>query len=137
MEKVVEDRLTYLAICYMEMLEGSAMILSLLEEGAEAAGSRLHQRAKQRNNRILQHLKALKILTLDEPFENEHQAFASDWYKYDDFRKDAAYFARMALLLTDRTYHDQPFADQVEEFVRSKADKGILPDELADSMRIL
>lgn len=137
MEKVVEDRLTYIAICYMEMLEGSAMILRLLEAGAEAAGSHLHQRAKQRNNRILQHLKALRILTQDEPFENEHQAFATDWYKYDDFRADAAYLARMALLLTDRTYKDEVFANQIEEFIKTKADKGIIPDELADKMRIL
>lgn len=136
MDKIVEDRLTYLAICYMEMLEGSSMILRLLEEGAEAAGSRLHQRAKQRNNRIRYHLKALRILTVDEPFENEHQAFATDWFKYDDFRKDAAYFARIALLLTDRTYKDETFAKQVEEFIKTKAGKGIFPDELAEQMRI-
>ena len=136
MGKEVEDSLTYVAICYMEVLEGTSMILQVLEKGAEAAGSRLHQRAKQRNNRILFHLKALRQLTSDDPFKNEHQAFATDWYKYDDFRRDAAYFARLCLLLTDRTYKDEEFAKEVEEFIRAKAAKGILPDELADYMRI-
>lgn len=136
MDKTVEDRLTYLAIAYMEMLEGSSMILRVLEKGAEAAGSRLHQRAKQRNNRILQHLKALRILTQDEPFENEHQAFATDWFKYDDFRKDAAYFARICMYLTDRTYKDEVFANQVEEFIKTKAEKGNIPDEITEQLRI-
>lgn len=136
MDKIVEDRLTYLAIAYMEMLEGSSMILRVLEQGAEAAGSRLHQRVKQRNTRILQHLKALRQLTSDDTFENEHQAFATDWYKYDDFRRDAAYFARIVMYLTDRTYKDEVFANQVEEFIKTKAEKGNIPDEITEQLRI-
>lgn len=136
MDKIVEDRLTYLAIAYMEMLEGSSMILQVLEKGAEAAGSRLHQRVKQRNTRILQHLKALRQLTSDDTFENEHQAFATDWYKYDDFRRDAAYFARIVMYLTDRTYKDEVFANQVEEFIKTKAEKGNIPDEITEQLRI-
>ncbi len=136
MDKIVEERLTYIAITYMEVLEASTMILQLLERGATEAGSRLHQRAKQRNNRILFHLKALRQLTSDDPFENEHQAFASDWLKYDFFREDAAYFARIAMLLTDRTYKDDPFRTMIEDFIKTKAGKGIIPDEIVNRLVI-
>ncbi|MBE6244235.1 MAG: hypothetical protein E7108_01770 [Bacteroidales bacterium] len=136
MDKIVEDRLTYIAIAYMEMLEGTSMILQVLEKGAKAAGKTLHQRAKQRNNRILFHLKALRQLTSDDPFENEHQVFSSNWLKYDDFRSDAAYFARLSLFLTDRTYKDDKFRILVEDFIKTKAPKGIIPDNLVNSLTI-
>lgn len=132
-----ENQLIYLAIAYMEMLEGSTMLLRLLETEASEAVMHLKREQKQRMNRVLTHLKALKQLTIEDTFANEHQAFASDWYKYDDFRKDAAYFARVVMWLTDRTNHDEIFAEQVEEFIKTKAGKGIFPDELIEKMRIL
>ena len=131
-----EGQLTYLAIAYMEMLEGSTMLLKLLETEASEAVMHLKREQKQRMNRVLTHLKALKQLTMEDTFANEHQAFASDWYKYDDFRKDAAYFARVVMWLTDRTNHDEIFAEQVEEFIKMKAGKGIFPDELIENLRI-
>lgn len=136
MEKIISDRLTSIAIAYMEMLEGSTMILQVLERMAEAAGQSLKREQKLRMTRIQSHLKALRLLTSDDAFANEHQAFSSDWLKYDDFRKDAAYFARLVLYLTDRTYRDETFALQVEEFIKTKAAKGILPDELTEKIRI-
>lgn len=136
MEKATEDKLTYLAIAYMESLEASSMILQIFEKEAIAAGARLHQKAKQRNNRILSHLKALKQLTSDDPFENEHQAFATDWTKYEDFRQDASYFARIIMTLYDRTYHDQDFARQVEEYISTKAEKGVISDETIEKLKI-
>lgn len=136
MEKQVENRLTALAVAYMEMLEGSTMLLRLLEEGAKAAKSGLKREQKQRLGRILNHLAALRQLTADDPFLSEHQAFAADWYKYDDFRKDAAYFARLVLWLSDRTFQDEPFAAQVETFIKTKAEKGVFPAELVESLRI-
>ena len=136
MDEQTQNRLTYLSATYMEVLEGSSMILQVMEREFNKVGAGLHQRVKQRNNRILFHLKALRQLTSDDTYNHEHQAFESDWYKYDDFRKDAAYFARIACLIMDRTYDDNQFMNQIEEFIRTKAEKGIIPDSTTDQFRI-
>lgn len=136
MDKQTENKLTYLTATYMEVLEASAMLLQVMEQEFTKAGGGLRQRAKQRNNRILFHLKALRQLTSDDTFNHEHQAFESDWYKYDDFRRDAAYFARLACLIMDRTWDDNVFMNQIEEFIRTKAEKGIIPDNVTDQFQI-
>lgn len=137
MEKLTEDRLTYLSATYMELLEASTMLLQVMENEFRKVGACLQQRAKQRNNQIQQHLKALRFLTAEDTFNNEHQAFESNWLKYDDFRKDAAYFARLACLVMDRTYGDNAFMSQIEQFVRTKAEHGIIPEKTINQFKIL
>lgn len=141
-EKELESRekglepLSFLSTAYLEVLEASCMLFHELEKELVAKGKSVQQRVKQRNNRILQHLRALRGLTEEEPFANEHQAFQTDWSRYDAFRMDAAYFARLALLITDRTFGDEVFMNQIEQFVCTKANKGVVPDELVEKMRI-
>ena len=132
-----DKHLSHLVGAYLETLEASTMLLQIVEREFAQVGAGLHQRAKQRNKQIQQHITALRHLTVDNVFENEHQAFNKDWYRYDDFRKDAAYFARLVLYLTDRTYGDEVFAAQIEEFIKTKAEKGIIPDTITDKIQII
>lgn len=137
MDKQTEVKLNYLATIYLEVLEASAMILQQLDREIRDKGGRgLQHRAKQRNTRILNHMTALRILTSEDTFENEHQAFSKNWLQYDDFRKDAAYFARIALLIGDRTFNDNVFMDQFEQFIKNKAEKGMIPDEIVNRLVI-
>lgn len=121
---------------YMEMVEGSAMILRIIEREAIKHGASLKQRAKQRNKIILQHIKALRNYTEDDTFENEHQAFSENWNNYEKFRLDASIMARICLLLMDRTYKDNDLAVLMEAQLRNKPEKGIIPREIINQLII-
>lgn len=121
---------------YMEMIEGSAMILRVIEREAKAQGMHLKQRAKQRNKIILQHIKALRHYTEDDTFENEHQAFSEDWNNYENFRADAAVMARICLLLMDRTWKDNDVAVLTEVQLRNRPEKGIIPRDFINELII-
>lgn len=131
-----EDSLTWIIATYMEMVEGSAMILRIIEKEATRQGMHLRQRAKQRNKIILQHIKALRNYTEDDTFENEHQAFSENWDNYEKFRLDASIMARICLLLMDRTYHDNDLAVLMEAQLRNKPEKGIIPREIINELII-
>lgn len=130
------DSLSWMIAAYMEMVEGSAMILRIIEREAIKHGASLKQRAKQRNKIILQHIKALRNYTEDDTFENEHQAFSENWNNYEKFRLDASIMARICLLLMDRTYKDNDLAVLMEAQLRNKPEKGIIPREIINQLII-
>lgn len=130
------DSLSWMIATYMEMVEGSAMILRIVEREALKHGASLKQRAKQRNKIILQHIKALRNYTEDDTFENEHQAFSENWNNYEKFRIDASIMARICLLLMDRTYKDNDLAVLFEAQLRNKPEKGIIPREIINQLII-
>ena len=130
------DSLTWIIATYMEMIEGSAMILRIIEKEAIRQGLSLKQRAKQRNKIILQHIKALRNYTEDDTFENEHQAFSENWDNYEKFRADASIMARMCLLLMDRTYKDNDLAVLMEAYLRNKPEKGVIPTDIINQLII-
>ena len=131
-----EKYLSYLVGAYMESLEASSMILQLVEKEFEKVGARLQQRAKQRNKQIQMHLQALRNLTADDMFENEHQAFANGWDNYDNFRRDAAYLARLVLLITDRTYLANNELAIIENFIRTRPQRGLIEYEIINKLII-
>lgn len=130
------DKLIYLLTAYMEVVEASSMILRQVEKRAARLGMNLRQRAKQRNKIVMQHIAALKNYTESDMFENEHQAFASDWNNYENFRIDASIMARICLLLMDRTYQDNDLAVLMEAQLRNKPEKGIIPREIINELII-
>lgn len=136
MTKQEHDMLNELSAIYIEVIETSAMILYELERQFIERGCSLRQHAKQRNNRILSHIKALKQLTSDDMFMNEHQVFAVNWKCWDDMRRDAAYFARLILLIHDRTAFDNDFMFKVEAFVQNRKEQGLIPQELINKFII-
>ena len=122
--------LSQMTAVYLEVLETSSMILQELEKMFISKGCSLKQRAKQRNNRILFHLTALKQLTGDDMFTTEHQVFASNWENWDDMRRDSAYIARIVLLLHDRTWGDGSLMGLTEDFLWHQKEQGIIPEDL-------
>ena len=130
------NNLTWIIATYMEMVEGSAMILRIIEREATHQGMHLRQRAKQRNKIILQHIKALRNYTEDDTFEHEHQAFSDNWDNYEKFRADASIMARICLLLMDRTYKDNDLAVLMEAYLRNKPEKGVIPREIINQLII-
>lgn len=132
-----EKYLSYLVGAYMESLEASSMILQLVESEFAKVGAGLQQRAKQRNKQIQMHLQALRNLTADDMFANEHQAFASSWNNYDNFRRDAAYLARLVLLITDRTYLANNELAIIENFIRMRPQRGLISNDVVNKLIIV
>ena len=136
--RTIEEMCTSMSISYMEMLEGTTMILQVIRQLMQAIKGDIHFDIKHRHNKIEALLKKLWALTADEPFMREHNmAFKDDWFKYDKFREDAAYLARVVLLLADRTYQDDNLQDEIEKYIKEKPAKGIYPDDLIDKIKII
>lgn len=136
--RTVEELCTSMSISYMEMLEGTTMILQVIRQLMASIKGDIHFDIKNRHNKIDALLKKLWTLTSDEPFLREHNmAFKDDWFKYDKFRDDAAYLARLVLLLADRTYQDADLQEEIEKFIKEKPKKNIYPDELIDRIKII
>ena len=135
--RTVEELCTSMSISYMEMLEGTTMILQVIQQLMQSIKGDIKFDIKHRHNKIEALLKKLWTLTSDEPFYREHNmAFKDDWFKYDKFRDDAAYLARIVLLIADRTYQSSEIQEKIEDFIRTIPQKGIYPDELIDRIKI-
>lgn len=134
----VEELCTSMSICYMEALEATTMILQVIRQLMEAIKGDIHFDIKNRHNKIEALLKKLWTLTCDEPFLREHNmAFKDDWFKYDKFRDDAAYIARLILYIADRTYQNGDLQDKIEQMIKENPGKGIFPDDLIERIKII
>lgn len=123
------------ANAYFAMQEAHSMMLKELERLLEVRGRAFRQSEKQKHNRILTHIRALKIL-IGDLYDEAPGVFDGNAEKYDMYRSDASDVARLVSYLYDRTEGSEAKSQMIEEFVRQMPEKTRGVDKIIENMKI-
>lgn len=123
---------------YYVLAEASDMMLRYMEFVLAMRKRGLHQRVKQRHNRLMDKIDKLKneYLNYQECYD---VSFGGDYSKQDDVRKSAAYIARLLLLVADRCFAEENGGTKermIEEYIYHMPENGFVNDRMLGSFRI-
>lgn len=123
---------------YYVLAEASDMMLRYMEFVLAMRKRVLHQRVKQRHNRLMDKIDKLKneYLNYQECYD---VSFGGDYSKQDDVRKSAAYIARLLLLVADRCFAEEAGGTKermIEEYIYHMPENGFVNDRMLGSFRI-
>ena len=123
---------------YFVLAEASDMMLRHVEFLLDLRKRKLHQRVKQRHNRLMDKIQKLKT-EYDNYQECYDVSFGGDYSKQDDLRKSAAYMARLLLLISDRCYTEKEGGDKermIEEYIYHMPEKGFVTNRMLENFVI-
>jgi len=131
----IDKIINVFANAYFALQEANSMMLRELEKMLAVRGLAFQQSEKQKHNRILTHIKALKSLVGDL-YEEAPSVFDGNAEKYDLYRSDASDVARMCAYLYDRTEGEVVKSQMIEEFISSMPERTRGIDKIIENMKI-
>lgn len=134
-DKEIDNLINLLSNAYFAMQEANGMVLQEMERILEVRGKAMRFTEKQKHGRIMQHIKALKVL-IGDLYEDAPDVFNNDWQKWEYFREDASDVARICVYLYDRTEGDILKSRQIENFIAAMPEKNRGIDKIIDHLKI-
>ena len=134
---ISEKEYRQLTLCtnlYYILIEAADMMLRRAKVIVEYNGRGLNGNVKRRHNLLMQQYRTLINLT-DTLFE-DYECFGGDWEKYDQIRKNGAWFARMAALVADRCMSDKPVEKRIEKFIYKLPQQDIVDEKFLENFII-
>lgn len=118
---------------FYEIQSISGYIVPNVENGLKKISPRFRFQDKQRFNRIIEHLDAIRRLN-EEMIEPFWQSLPSG--TYDLMRRDANDITRIILLVIDRVGYDSNKFAQLENWIAAMPSSGFVSDDIVNLFRL-